>query len=93
MHVPLHVIRSLAALTLTSVLVGCASIPVTRHSGSIPATRHSDDRCDALVTEASALVSDFADSSAARVAPAHSAYAAKMAHYHTCLAEHLAESS
>ena len=78
MHKPLHVIQSLAALSLTSLLVGCASIP---------ATHYSADPCVSLLAEASALTSDFADSSAARVAAAHAAYAAKMAQYHACLAE------
>jgi hypothetical protein len=84
MHDPTQVVRSLAALTLTSVFVGCASIPATRHSG---------DPCVGPLAEASALVSDFADSSAARVVAAHSAYAAKMVYYHECLAEHRSEPS
>ena len=71
-------LRSLAPVTLTSVLISCASIPGTRHSA---------DPCVGLLAEAAAITPDFADSSATRVAAAHAAYAAKMAQYHACLAE------
>jgi hypothetical protein len=77
----MHVLRSLAAVTLTAVLVGCASAL---------AARQSADPCVGLLAEASALTPAFADSSAAVAAAAHSAYAAKMAQYHACLAENQA---
>jgi hypothetical protein len=77
-HEGMHVTRLVAALTVTSVLAGCAPMPAPHHSAL---------GCDGLLAEASALTADFADSSAARVAAAHAAHAAKMAQYHVCLAE------
>jgi hypothetical protein len=86
---PSRVIQALAAWTLVFVLAGCASLPVSRHNP----VRHSAIPCDGLLAEASVLASDFADTSAARVAAAHAAHATKMAQYHACLAENLLQPS
>jgi hypothetical protein len=87
MYALMHVLQALPVVVLTAVLVGCVGIPATRHSTD-PATSRIADSCAGVLAEASALMADFADSSAARVAAAHAAYAARMAHYHSCLAEH-----
>jgi hypothetical protein len=69
---------SLAALTYVSVLAGCASMPASQPISS---------PCDRFLAEASVHTTDFAGSSVAQAAAAHSSYAASMARYHKCLAD------
>ena len=80
MHHTKHVLRTLAALTLASILARCASLP---------ANRQGADVCARQIVEAQTritLMTALGDTSAVRVAAAHAWYAAKLAEYHSCLA-------
>ena len=78
-HHTKHGLLALAALTLTSILTRCASLP---------AARQGADVCTRLIVDAQArmtLMTALGDTSPLRVAAARAAYAAKIAEYHSCL--------
>lgn len=77
-HQTRRIVLALAALTLTSILTKCASLP---------AARQGADVCTRLILDAQArmtLMAAIGDTSPVRVAAARAAYAAKIAEYHSC---------